>query len=108
MIAHMPPMVRALFLTPTPPHHVTPQPNTLHQYPHHPPHQHPHHPPPAPGLLRAEAGSSVAAGNSMGRDDLALDAALNEFGDLCRRTRRVMQAAQAALLPPELLPEFSR
>lgn len=42
----------------------------------------------------------------MGRDGTALDGPLSEFGELCRRTHRVSQAAQRALLPPELLPEF--
>ncbi len=42
----------------------------------------------------------------MGREAGALQPALDEFGDLCRRTKRSMHEAMQALLPQELLPEF--
>ncbi|GAX77385.1 hypothetical protein CEUSTIGMA_g4831.t1 [Chlamydomonas eustigma] len=50
--------------------------------------------------------SNIVSNGLMGRDLSVLDAALEEFGELCRRTHRVMHAAQRALLPPELHPEF--
>ncbi|KAG1678979.1 hypothetical protein FOA52_013042 [Chlamydomonas sp. UWO 241] len=52
------------------------------------------------------AASVVCAGDTMGRPAAALDGPLSEFAELCRRTKRCSQAAQRALLPPELLPEF--
>jgi transportin-3 len=52
------------------------------------------------------AASVVCVGDTMGRPDAALDGPLSEFADLCRRTKRCSQAAQRALLPTELHPEF--
>jgi hypothetical protein len=59
-----------------------------------------------PLLPAADAATVVASGSAMGSEDAALDVPLDEFGDLCRRNRRVSLASQRALLPPELLPEF--
>jgi len=44
----------------------------------------------------------AAAATSQGNGVRGLEAAVDEFGDLCRRTKRVRQAAQAALIPAEL------
>lgn len=38
----------------------------------------------------------------MGNEQRAWENAVEEFSDLCRRNRKVRQAAQQALLPPEL------
>ena len=38
----------------------------------------------------------------MGRESRSFEAALDEFGDLCRRTRRARVSVLQALLPPEV------
>lgn len=48
------------------------------------------------------SGFGAATGASGDYYDSGWEAACQEFSDLCRRNKRARQAAQGALLPPEL------
>ncbi len=49
----------------------------------------------------------MVSGGAMGRETRTFEAAIDEFGDLCRRTRRARVSVLQMLLPPELAQDAS-
>ena len=57
----------------------------------------------AAGAAAVVVHSSPTTNMGDGKEDYAFDHAVEEFSELCRRNKRARQAAQTALLPPDLV-----